>query len=161
MEEETLVCVRLDYVQRLIIGEVLAKSDPYGELSRKWKRLQERWKEEALRGQAIYLTIPARMTDRRKAVADLSACDMIVLIQLLARYGHDAFSTVWQGLYEAVEWGYASELALYEGYIDLSTIAGRKCLSRNMRQMEKLHSLPTLPAPPLTRMLHLRGDVEN
>ena len=152
MEEETLVCVRLDYVQRLIIGEVLAKSDPYGELSRKWKRLQERWKEEALRGQAIYLTIPARMTDRRKAVADLSACDMIVLI---------AFSTVWQGLYEAVEWGYASELALYEGYIDLSTIAGRKCLSRNMRQMEKLHSLPTLPAPPLTRMLHLRGDVAN
>ena len=141
MEKEKLVCVRLDNVQRLIIGAVLIQSDPYGQLTRKWYRLQEKLKRQLQSETSARILVPARLTEPC-GVPDLSGGDIVVLCQALAVHGQAGLAALWQGIYAAIEWDYAAELSLYDGEIDLSTIAGRNCLLRNVRRMERLHSLP-------------------
>lgn len=57
---------------------------------------------------------------------------------------HISFSLaeVLTAVYEAIAWGYAEELAEFDGLFDLATIPGRQRLLARRGAMEKMHRIP-------------------
>ena len=51
-----------------------------------------------------------------------------------------AFAEVLTGLYEAIAWGYAEELAEFDGLFDLATVAGRQRMLARRSAMEHMHN---------------------
>lgn len=63
--------------------------------------------------------------------------------------GNYAFAEVLTGLYEAIAWGYAEELAEFDGLFDLATIAGRQRILARKSSMEHMHNFsPALTDTP-------------
>ena len=151
--------VRLDNLQYLQIEDALGRINGLSIVRDSWYRIGLDHNKELTDGRSIILTFPARLgalpADYYGIKPEARAEWLPVIIRALQKVaGNYAFAEVLIGLYEAIAWGYAEELAEFDGLFDLATIAGRQRLLARRSSMEHMHNfspeLTDTPADTLT-----------
>ena len=161
-----IIEVRFNNLQYLQIEEALGRASVLSIVRDSWYRIGFDHKAELSGGRSIILTFPTRLgtlpADFYGAKPDARAEWLPVIIRALQKVGNSyAFAEVLTGLYEAVAWGYAEELAEFDGLFDLATIAGRKRLLARRSAMEHMHNYsPRLTATPVDTLTAIEsGEV--
>ena len=138
--------VRFNNLQLLYMDEALGKATEGGRLRESWYRLGTDYARERAAGKTVILTFPARLgalpQDYAGAKPDARGEWLPMIIRAL-RETRMSFSLaeVLTGVYEAIAWGYAEELAEFDGLFDVATIAGRQRILARRAAMEKMHRL--------------------
>ena len=154
-----IIEVRFNNLQYLQIEDALGRASGLSIVRDSWYRIGFDHKAELSGGRSIILTFPARLgalpADFYGIKPDARAEWLPVIIRALQKVGNSyAFAEVLTGLYEAIAWGYAEELAEFDGLFDLATIAGRQRMLARRSAMEHMHnfspSLATTPVDTLT-----------
>lgn len=147
--------VRFNNLQLLYIDEALGKAASAHMMRESWYRLGIDHERERAAGKSVILTFPARLgalpEDYAGAKPDARGEWLPVMIRALEKT-HISFSLaeVLTGVYEAIAWGYAEELAEFDGLFDVATIPGRQRILARRAAMEKMHHLSPAMESPLT-----------
>ena len=154
-----IIEVRFNNLQYLQIEDALGRASGLSIVRDSWYRIGFDHKAELSGGRSIILTFPARLgalpADFCGIKPEARAEWLPVIIRALQKVANSyTFAEVLTGLYEAIAWGYAEELAEFDGLFDLATIAGRQRLLARRSAMEHMHnfspSLATTPVDTLT-----------
>lgn len=149
-----IIEVRFNNLQLLYIDEALGRVDASGLMRDSWYRLGMEYRRERAAGKSVILTFPARLgslpADFYGAKPEARGEWLPVIIRALQKSGVSfTLAEVLTAVYEAIAWGYAVELAEFDGLFDLATIAGRQKLLARRAVMEKLHNVTSAISDPV------------
>ena len=144
-----IIEVRFNNLQLLYIDEALGRVDGSGLMRESWYRLGMEHARERAAGKSVILTFPARLgalpADFRGTKPDARGEWLPVIIRALQKSGVSySLAEVLTAVYEAIAWGYAEELAEFDGLFDAATIAGRKRLLARKAAMEHMRNIPPM-----------------
>ena len=160
-----IIEVRFNNLQYLQIEDALGRASGLSIVRDSWYRIGFDHKAELSGGRSIILTFPARLgalpADFYGIKPDARAEWLPVIIRALQKVANSyTFAEVLTGLYEAIAWGYAEELAEFDGLFDLATIAGCQRILARRSSMEHMHHFPSLTGTPLDTLNALEnGEV--
>lgn len=148
IEMPWLIEVRLNAGQVAALDRAVGSLRGQGCMRASWYRLGLERRAELEAGKPVIFTLPSvsgGLPRRVGAIPDLRAEWLPVFIHALEESGQERLADMVAVVYEAIEWGMAAEIYLYDGIFDLATISGRKRLKRREVVMKELHGLPALP----------------
>ena len=142
-----IIEVRFNNLQYLQIEDALGRASGLSIVRDSWYRIGFDHKAELSSGRSIILTFPARLgalpADFCGTKPEARAEWLPVIIRALQKVANSyTFAEVLTGLYEAIAWGYAEELAEFDGLFDLATIAGCQRILARRSSMEHMHHFP-------------------
>ena len=141
-----MIEVRFNALQLLYIDEALGRTEQFSVIHDSWYRLGIEHGQARAAGRTVILTFPTRLGalpgDFYGEKPDCRGEWLPVIIRALQKT-HISFSLaeVLTAVYEAIAWGYAEELAEFDGLFDLATIPGRQRLLARRGAMEKMHHI--------------------